>query len=362
MSEQLEEKINYLKTMQENGDFEIAECEEYYNFKDIGKFQEIELNSEQKMQISEFVSHIPVLMEAGAMAKAYKVKFPKGMSHILMKYKTGGVGSSIIGEKGGIVGHAAFYSMAVESAVYGAFAVMSIATGQFFMCQINNELRQINRKLDEILQFMQDDKRYELFAEIKYLQSACNNYSSIMLHGEQREAVLNSIQEAKKLAIKDIGFFGESLDRKLKDLKKVKYFDKLKSIINELKPIRESYEQSLQLYIMSCIADVYFAQNYDKSYIDMVENDINDQYVEQCRQKIIEYYSKLDIHMDNIYHNFYKSERAEADKLKIEIADRNNEIINTYKDIYTKLDVLHIANKPQGYYVTKGGNVYRVTE
>jgi hypothetical protein len=249
--------------------------------------------------------------------------------------------------------------MTLEAAVYGVFSVMSIATGQFFMFQINKELRQINRKLDDILKFLYGSKKSELIAEIKFVQAACNSYSSIMLHDEQRVAFLTSIQDAKKIAIKDIDFFGTVIDDKLNELKALNSFEELeKEISHNVEPIKENYELSLQLYIISCIMDVFFAQNFDKNYINMVENDIKDQYVEQCKNKMIEYYTSLSMLIDQV--KIKKANHYRSEKLKNKIADSKDNISNTYKDIYAKLDILHKLSEPQEYCVTKDGTVYRV--
>lgn len=62
--------------------------------------------------------------------------------HLLRKISSeslskGGVGSSIVERGKGIVGSASLSSMATQAAVLGVFTAMSIATGQFFLTQIN---------------------------------------------------------------------------------------------------------------------------------------------------------------------------------------------------------------------------------
>ena len=43
-------------------------------------------------------------------------------------------------------------------------------------------------------------------AEMSFIKYAYENYSSIMSHEEQRIATITSLQEAKKVAMKDIEF------------------------------------------------------------------------------------------------------------------------------------------------------------
>ncbi|MDE7200234.1 MAG: hypothetical protein K2O15_15320, partial [Lachnospiraceae bacterium] len=174
------------------------------NLTNVGKrtgFEKLELTAEQKVHINGLLQYMPEVVAAGKMAEAYTVKFPKGLPHTLMVLKQGGFGSPII-ENGKIVGMASFTPMLAQAAVMGAFTVLSIATSQFFLAQINKELHKINRKLDEILAFLYGDKQAELLAELNFLQYACDNYAPIMECGDQRIATLVSMQAAKKVAKK----------------------------------------------------------------------------------------------------------------------------------------------------------------
>ena len=100
-----------------------------------------------------------------------------------------------------------FYSMSAQAAVMGVFTAMSAATGQYFLKQINGNLREINQKIDTILEFLYGDKKAELLSEISFTQYAYQNYSSIMMHEQQQTAMIASLQEARKVAIKDIANF-----------------------------------------------------------------------------------------------------------------------------------------------------------
>ena len=54
----------------------------------------------------------------------------------------------IKGENGRFVGSASLYYMEVQAIVSSAFNVMSIVSGQYFLSQINKELRVINQNID----------------------------------------------------------------------------------------------------------------------------------------------------------------------------------------------------------------------
>ncbi len=79
----------------------------------------------------------------------------------------------------------------------------------------------MNLKLDEILEFLYGDKKTELMAEMSFIRYAYENYASIMSHEQQRIATIISLQEARKVAMKDIGSYIYDLEttifRKTKD-------------------------------------------------------------------------------------------------------------------------------------------------
>ena len=81
-----------------------------------------------------------------------------------------------------------------------AFEAMAIASGQYFMTEINRDLKLINLKIDKILDFLYGDKKSELLAEISFVQGVHRNFRSIMAHEEQRLATIVNLQAARKIA------------------------------------------------------------------------------------------------------------------------------------------------------------------
>ena len=178
--------------------FDISPCENILDFKNENRFFKLALTSEQKIQISALCQQIPQVAVTGTMAQAYIAKFPEGLPHTLTALRQGGFGSPIRGDTG-FIGSASFYSLSAQAALMGAFTAVSVVTGQYFLSQINQELSVINQKISEILQFLYEDKKSELIAEVKFAQYAYQNYTSIMTHESQRIATICSLQQAKKL-------------------------------------------------------------------------------------------------------------------------------------------------------------------
>lgn len=343
-----------LQMMESNSGFEIAPCEGLFDFEDKSRFTKLELGSAQKMYISALVQHIPAAMSAGTMAQAYTVKFPQGLPHTLTALNQGGVGS-MIRENGKFVGSASFYSLSTQAAVMGAFIAMSVASGQYFLAQINSEMKMMNLKLDEILEFLYGDKKAELMAEMSFIRYAYENYASIMSHEQQRMATIISLQEARKVAMKDIEFYIYDLETTVS--RKTKDYAELDSRVEKSFQIKESLELSQQLYVMSSMMEVYFAQNQDPEYLNTIERNML-AYIDKCDKRMLGSFSILKGHI-----GAYKAKPMERidksvheKRVGVLIDSLNNGEESAMRAAVRS--ALYDATKKAEYYLSGDGNVY----
>lgn len=347
-----ERSFQMLKTV---GDFEITSCESVYDFEDKSRFTKMELSSAQKMYVSSFMEQMPIAATTGALLNAYTVSFPKGLPHTLTALTQGGFGSMIRGDHGRFVGSASFYNMTGQAAILGVFSAMSVATGQYFLTQINSELKMINLKIDRILEFLYGDKKAELLSEISFVKYAYQNYSSIMAHDEQRIATISSLQEAKKVAMKDVEFYMSDLGTTANaEAKKFTDFD---TLAKKTFQIRESLELSMQLYIMSSMMEVYYSQNQDQSYMHYLEVEMT-AYVEKCEKRMLGSFSVLNRRMAD-----YKAKPMEKlDKsVHTEKLGRLIDALNSGEESATRQSLchaLHAAYQKSEYYIAANGNMY----
>lgn len=346
-----QQRLEFVQQLNEAG--MIIEEVKVKNNKD--GFEKLTLTSEQKIQMSGLLQYLPDLTTAGKMAGAYTVKFPKGLPHTLMALGQGGYGSPII-SKEGIIGMASFTPMLGQAVVMGVFTALSIATSQYFLAQINKELSAINQRLNEILEFLYGDKKAELLAELSFIQYARDNYSSIMLCGDQKVAVLANIQGAKKIAMKDVEFYTKDLDQKTTPQKGENFqnYIFLSDKVNmEIKQIVENLDISLQLYIMSSLMEVYYAQNFSRDYIDYLIDNMNN-YLEICVNKITKRYERLHTYLANC--KVPVKNQKDYDDLKQNIGNSQT----LFEDKYTKLrkkipGVLMEATRNAEYYLEVDG-------
>ena len=352
--------IQLFKQIAKIGDFEISLCKKEMNLEDKSSYRKLELTAAQKIQISGLLQHLPQAATAGMMAQAYTVRFPEGLPHTLTALKQGGFGSMIHGGSGSFVGSASFYSMSAQAAVMGVFTAMSAATGQYFLKQINGNLREINQKIDTILEFLYGDKKAELLSEISFTQYAYQNYSSIMMHEQQQTAMIASLQEARKVAIKDIEFYLRDLNS-IVDKKRGK--DAL-SRSNMVFDCKRCLDLSLQLYVMCGILEAYYSQNFDVSYYKYQKNDMSI-FVNKSNghlQSVLgELRGQLKAEKDSVLKKFDKFVCDKYDTKMQEVSDLIDLLVSGEKsdDMYAAIDyAFQGQTKAETYFLDNDGNAY----
>lgn len=330
--------------------FEIEPCDDISKQKGVMK---LELTSSQKIHTSALFQQLPSIMATSTMANAYIMKLPSGVTPSdLMHYHKGGVGNTFFGENG-IAGQAPLYSLQSQAIIMGAFTAMSIASGQYFLSEINNNLSAINQKADKILEFLYGDKKAELMSEVSFVNFAYQNYNSIMANDTHRTATIVNIQEAKKVAIKDIEFYMSDLN----SLTKKKDISNLDIFVKEAFQIKDCLQLAIQLYCMSNIIEVYYSQNTDAAYLEYVEKDITT-YIDKCEKRMLSDFSAIQMYVTNYKGSpLKKFDKAEYEKQIGKIVDLlgSGEELIKRKPIQS---VLQSYQKESVYYLDKGGDVY----
>ena len=314
---------------------------------------ELKLGEGQKMQVGALLQQLPSASAAGTLADVYTVSFPEGITGKLMKYADGRFGTPIIGENGRIIAHASLESLAPQALAMGCFTAMSIASSQYFLNQINNELKMIRSSLDKILEFLYGDKKAELLAEASFVKYAFENYDSIMKVECQRAGIIANLIGAKKVAMKDIEFY-------LRDLDSAMTGKDVSSVIDKVFQIKESLEFSMQLYGMSSLLEVYYSQNFDKAYLNYVENDIS-VYIGKCEKRMLGDFSALKVMAEAGKGNLLKKVDNTAALKQI---DDFIDILNKGEESAIRKslkDALYATSKKARYYITKEGAVYLKT-
>lgn len=324
---------------------------------DISKgYSRLELSPTQEIQIGSLLQQLPYAAIAGAMPQLYTVSFPNGgFLHNLMQFQDGGFGSAVMNEKG-ITTHASFHSMNIQALAMGCFTAMSIASSQYFLKQIGNELKMIKFGLDKILEFLYGDKKAELMSEVSFIKYAYQNYTSIMSHEHQRTAMIGSIHNAKKVAMKDVEFYMTDLNSIIAS----KGGNDIGTTIEKAFQIKESLELAMQLYGMSGLLEVHYSQNFDLEYIKFIEKDIS-VYIDKCEKQMLGNFSALKILLDNAKGPlFRKMDKSVIEKQINEFVESLNQGGESELRKLLK-ESLNIITQKAEYIMTRDGGVYLKT-
>ncbi len=337
-----------ITALAEKCDFDVTPCSEFNS----NGAKKLVLNAEQKMKISNFMSQLPSVMSSTAMANAYIVKFPEGLPHVLGKLKSGGYFGAIPGEDGKFVGQAALFPMQAQAATLAVFSAMSIATGQYFLTLINKELNLINKKMDEILNFLYGSKKSELIAEVVFVQDALKNYCSIMQSDPHRIATIAGLQSARKTAMEDIEFYLHTIFE-FADLDE-KDWRKFEEIREKASASKSNLEISLQLYAMASVCEVYFSENFDEEYVSYVREAAAN-YILRCEKSLGVCYGKLAGKAAYVNGKLEDKKRIRSELEEIAVKYSSSEKSQLQKAV---TEILDSVTKPTEYYLTKSGEVY----
>lgn len=280
----------YLQILEANGDLSITPLDSNTNLSG-NNFTKLSFSPEEKGRLNALIGELPSVGMALASSHACLLTFPKGIKGTLMKLRQDGYSTVIKAADGKFAGTASLHPLGSSVMVpLLAFEAMAIASGQYFMTEINRDLKLINLKLDRILDFLYGDKKSELLAEISFVQGVHRNFRSIMAHEEQRLATIVNLQAARKIAMKDIEFYLSDLDGKTST--NAKDVTEFKSISEDVLKIKESLELSIQLYIAANLVEIHVAQNYDESYLANVRNE-TEYYLNKCNGRMLSDISRM---------------------------------------------------------------------
>lgn len=333
---------------------EIEPVDDVVDLDNSQKFIKLESTKGQRMQINALMNQLPALVGMDILSKTMVLKFPKGVQGVLMQLKTGGYTTTLKNvETGKIAGTAWLESATPQTVCLGAFTAMSIVSGQYFLSQINSSLAQISLGLDKILEFLYGDKRAELLSEVSFIRFAYENYKSVMEHSEQRIATLISLQNAKKVAMKDIEFYLSDLSFIIADKKS----GDISVTVPKMIRTKDCLDLSLQLYTMSNLLEVYYSENYDPNYISFVQSEASG-YIDKCEKRSLKCFGQL----QQLLAGTKEGPFAKVDK---------RDYIRQVDAIATELErcgvsplqstlqsALSEIGKEKQYYLTKDGEVY----
>ena len=378
MSEQNKNELSLaaekvLQELQKNGDFEIKPCD-VINIEDNPKYKKLSMTRSQQMRMSGFASQLPMMTAALGSASAlssasnysyYVMTVPNGIPYTLTNLKDG-FGNTLRGTDGKFAMQLPLYqadvvgALSVQTAVLSTFTAMSVATGQYFLSQINNSLSVIKMDIDRILGFLYGDKKAELLSEINFVRYVYQNYNSIMQNDIQRIATINSLQEARKIAFKDSEFYLSDLEQTV--AKKNDESREIEQDIEKSGNLAKTLEMAANLYVTSYVMEVYYSQNFDEEYLLNAEKEIST-YLRKYEMRTHSYFEKLlgriNDAKDHPFNN-WNWWLPDRDKKIQDITNISNTLLNNEDSEMRKMlsSSLRMPTEKKEYYINAKGEVY----
>lgn len=342
------ENKQIFEKLKEQGYVYYEECPAGINLNDKDAYVELELTDRDEMKLAKLVESIPAFAEMMEKGLGGIISLPDGISKMSAVLAEGIISSALLGQMAALGG----------ANVLGAFSMLTIFTGQFFLLSITKEFEKINQKLDEILTFLRNEKESSLLSEVNFIKYACDNYSFIMPNEPQRIATIANIQQAKKVAMKDIEFYLRNFDNIVEKSKQIGNVSDLQKEINNLTEIEERLDFALQLYIMSSLMEVCYAQNYERKYIGNIKTYV-EEYVHACTKKMWEGYSTMKGYLGEPKNN-RKDKETYKECLKV-VGIKIGSVDKKYQDMCDRAyEVLEKSTQEAEYYIKKERDKYRI--
>lgn len=339
------------------GGFDMKPCDNALDLSNEKRFVKLKLTQDQKAQVNALTGALPSLLGANALSQSYILTFPEGVQGSLMQLKRGGYSTVLQNlETGRTVGTAALERTSIQAACLGAFTAMSIASGQYFLSEINSKMNMMKLSLDKILEFLYGDKRAELMSEISFIRFAYQNYSSIMDHEQQRLSTIISLQNARKVAMKDIEFYLADLSSTVTSKDQIDILATVEKAVQ----VKDCLELSMQLYAMSDLLEVFYAQNHDPDYLQYIEEEAS-AYINKCDKRMLTSFSMLHQALANHKDGLFKKTDKDILETQTRQIEGIVEQLNTAETSSIRellQSTLKSPEKKVNYYLNDDGDVF----
>ena len=262
-------------------------------------------------------------------------------------------------------GKIATQTSVVYSLIHIGFSLLAFIE-QFFLRGVHEKLSVINRKIDEIQEFLYGDKKAELLSAISFTRYAYENFSSIMEHDGQRNATIQSLQSARMTAMQDVEFYLSDLHFTVSSDKSKEFPSKtqeMQRIVEKALKSSECLDLSIQLCMTTNLLEIYYSQNYDPKYLRYVENDVGN-YIGRFEKQMIGDFNSLKTSLDTQWRKKRDRDKEEVDALIQRVDEKLIPLMNDKGDkLKSKLaKALHSLQEETECCISADGAVYLKTE
>lgn len=329
---------------------DVIQCNANYDFSDPKRFRKVTFPKQIGIRANSLLQLMPSVIDTANFSQTYILRFPEGVEGSLMKLHQGGMASTIVDSNGKIAGTASLYEVTRVNNLFNIFTAVSFVTGQYFLSDISSHLSLINKKLDNILNFLETEKYTDLLSEVSFIQWAIASYDSIMLHEPQRIATLTNIQRSRTRSIADINFY-------LNQLKNITDSQDTVAVPAAVFVTRNRLDLACQLYAISIVIEAYYSQNFDKTYLRSVLDE-SKQILSIVQKRELNYLATL---ATRIQDNKPKFRKTELSKMQQQILDLVADLTEQSEHPMLPVikDALSKPSKQTDLYLLPNGDIYQ---
>ena len=275
-------------------------------------YREVKVSPDELGKFDALIQQIPGLANAQSMEQkmksaiegTYRLSFKGGDGSALrlMKKKNGTYAGNLIDENNIIRESADLIkndvpSVAAERIALSAFSLASFATGQYFMAEINQKLETLESTVNEILQFLEIDRRSILQAQQQFLNETQAGIQYLISVPIQQQATLETIKSIRLQALASILFYHTQTELAAKNLtaaNKKGSVDKkaAENALGQIMTCIPMYWYALYQYSFAFLLEVILAQNDEHEYLMSVKKDLDqkcneyDEYINLIIEKV----------------------------------------------------------------------------
>ena len=180
----------------------------------------------------------------------------------------------------------------------GAFNVMSMVTGQYFMSEINSKLSNIEESVDDIKAILETSKRSELWACERTLNNIQANLFFIKTNEHQRQATLLELKTVKQTSLTHIKYYGDMVKRYRTGISIKSDKEDLMKAVSEIGKNLPLFWSAISIYGRASLLDSLLSEMDNPDYLNNVYDDIlecKDQYISEykdCKETLLTFSNK----------------------------------------------------------------------
>lgn len=225
----------------------------------------------------EYVEYLNTLLQGvpdlvlNSQSDIYKVIYDKGKGVLQRTADKKGFRGNVVkadGDNNGILDQVILQNAdKAPRIVSGVFTVMSVATGQYFLSEINNNMESIEVSVNNIQQFLENDKKSQLVARDTFLKQTQVSIEIIQQNEYQKQAQITNIQSIRIDTMGDFEFYRSQLFDIIEDLKKDLKHEEIIKRINQAGEYLPLLWYSLYLYGFSYFMEIVLSGITDENFI-----------------------------------------------------------------------------------------------